>query len=44
MVNLKIMNSDQGKQFASEDYIKLLKSNNIKFQWMGKDEPWIIKG
>ena len=28
----EIMNSDQGKQFASEDYIKLLKSNNIKIQ------------
>ena len=30
------MNSDQGKQFASEDYIKLLKSNNIKISMDGK--------
>ena len=32
----EIMNSDQGKQFASEDYIKLLKSNNIKISMDGK--------
>lgn len=32
----EIMNSDQGSQFTSEDYIKLLKGNNIKISMDGK--------
>jgi putative transposase len=30
------MNSDQGSQFTSDDYINLLKSNNIKISMDGK--------
>jgi len=32
----EIMNSDQGSQFTSDDYINLLKSNNIKISMDGK--------
>ncbi len=30
------MNSDQGSQFTSDDYINLLKNNNIKISMDGK--------
>jgi putative transposase len=32
----EIMNSDQGSQFTSDDYINLLKNNNIKISMDGK--------
>jgi len=32
----EIMNSDQGTQFTSDDYIKLLQANNIKISMDGK--------
>ncbi|WP_416200551.1 IS3 family transposase [Thermocaproicibacter melissae] len=32
----EIMNSDQGSQFSNDDYIKLLKSNNIRISMDGK--------
>jgi putative transposase len=32
----EIMNSDQGSQFTCEDYINLLKENNIKISMDGK--------
>jgi putative transposase len=31
------MNSDQGSQFTSDDYINILKANNIKISMDGKD-------
>jgi len=40
----EIMNSDQGSQFTSDDYINLLKNNNIKYLWMAKEEHWITNG
>ena len=39
----EIMNSDQGSQFTSDDYINLLKSNNIIISMDGKGEHWITK-
>lgn len=33
----EIINSDQGSQFTSEDYITLLKDNNIKISMDGKE-------
>lgn len=32
----EIMNSDQGSQFTSDEYINLLKANNIKISMVGK--------
>ncbi len=32
----EILNSDQGKQFTCEEYVKLLKENNIKISMNGK--------
>jgi len=34
----EIMNSDQGSQFTSDDYINLLKITVSKYLWMEKEE------
>lgn len=38
----EIMNSDQGSQFTCEDYINLLKENNIKISMDGKGRALTI--
>jgi len=40
----EIMNSDQGSQFTSDDYINLLKTTISKYLWMAKEEHWITNG
>lgn len=38
----EIMNSDQGSQFTCDDYISVLKENNIKISRMEKVGHWTI--